>query len=205
MSITVIINKERESKVIRTVVPTKVINFFKAKAAFDKFMTSERTTMTEEEKVKAFKYANYLEKKLKYERLFYKNEVLGNQVEEAKKSAEDAEIKAMNAAFEKIELFGLQSVCDEDMQHANELIDKATELIKQFEDNRLELLTAQQEMFDAKNELYNLNWCLELLNLKNYKVSFVFTYDNWLIHFWLEHYAKVNKRQGFHENVQINV
>ena len=159
MSITVIINKERESKVIRTVVPTKVINFFKAKAAFDKFMTPERATTTEEEKVKAFKYANYLEKKLKYERLFYKNEVLGNQVEEAQKSAEDAEIKAMNAAFEKIELFGLQSVCDEDMQHANELIDKATELIKQFEDNRLELLTAQQEMFDAKNELYNLNWC----------------------------------------------
>ena len=96
---TVIINKERESKVIRTVVPTKVINFFKAKAAFDKFMTSERTTMTEEEKVKAFKYANYLEKKLKYERLFYKNEVLGNQVEEAQKSAEDAEIKAMITAF----------------------------------------------------------------------------------------------------------
>ena len=157
MSMTVIINKERESKVIKTIVPTKVINFFKAKAAFDKFMTPERITMTEEEKVKAFKYASYMEKKLNYERLSYNDEVLGNQVEEAQKLAEDAEIKAMNAAFEKIELFGLQSVCDEDMQHANELIDKATELIKQFEDNRLKVLTAQQERFEAKNELYNLN------------------------------------------------
>lgn len=157
MSITVIINKERESKVIKTIVPTKVINFFKAKAAFDKFMTPERATMTEEEKVKAFKYANYLEKKLKYERLSYNNTILRNQVEEAQKSAEDAEIKTMNAAFKVIELFGLQSVREEDTQHANKLIDKATELTKQFEDNRLKLLTAQQEMFDAKNELYNLN------------------------------------------------
>ena len=150
MSMTVIINKERESKVIKTIVPTKVINFFKAKAAFDKFMTPERTTMTEEEKVKAFKYANYLEKKLNYERLFYNNTVLGNQVEEAEKLAEDAEIKTKNAAFKVIELFGLQSVRDEDKQHANELT-------KQFEANKLELLTAKQEMFDAKNELYNLN------------------------------------------------
>lgn len=157
MSITVIINKERESKVIKTIVPTKVINFFRAKAAFDKFMTPERTTMTEEEKVKAFKYANYLEKKLKYERLSYNNEVLRNQVEEANKSAENAEIKAMNATFKKLKWFGLQSVCDEDMQHANELIDKAIELTKQFEANKSELLTAKQEMFDAKNELYNLN------------------------------------------------
>lgn len=157
MSMTVIINKERESKVIKTVVPTKVINFFKAKAAFDKFITPERTTMTEEEKVRAFKYANYLEKKLKHERLFYNNTVLGNQVEEAQKSADNAEIKTKNAAFKVIELFGLQSVRDEDKQHANELIDKSTELIKQFEANKSELLTAKQEMFDAKNELYNLN------------------------------------------------